>query len=505
LLAQQAMVPQVNQLAADTFTNASYAAEQAAAAQSSATTAANQVTLAANQVSLAADQVDLAEAEVIKAQNAVAAAAAGPNSTATSTSSVGIGAGSKTFTVQTGKTFVPGQFFVASNSPGNFMHGQITSYDSGTGALVGNITAFGGTGTFASWQIGLSSPMTSSLAETLSNKTLTDPKITLGGTNGTAGQVPVSQGPGLPPVWSPGFGIVRVPRTSNTTLAAGNRGNLIAITSGTFTQTFDACSSLGAGWFVYLQNAGTGDITLDPNGSETIDSLTSFVMYPGEVRLVICNGTSFNSVVLSSFYKVFTTSGTFIKPPGYTAFDGLMWGAGGNGSLPYGAGGGGACVPLTGIALGASASVSIGASGGASSIIGSLVAYGGGSSVSGQWAGGGGWFSSGASNLGGAPAPVAGHNDFGGGNAIGGNGTSIWGGGAGGGNSSGLGLQGGNSVYGGGGGASSASSASSASAGTSVYGGNGGGPNTNGGVPGGGGGGGTTVGGRGELRIWGIV
>jgi hypothetical protein len=474
------------------------------------TDAEAQVSLAAAQVSLAADQVDLAEAEVVKAQNAVAAAAAGPNSTATSTSSVAIGAGSKTFTVQTGKTFVPGQFFVASNSPGNFMHGQITSYDSGTGALVGNITAFGGTGTFASWQIGLSSPMTSSLAETLSNKTLVDPKITLGGTNGTAGQVPVSQGPGLPPVWSPGFGIVRVPRTSNTTLAAGNRGNLIAITSGTFTQTFDACSSLGAGWFVYLQNAGTGDITLDPSGSETIDSLTSFVMYPGEVRLVICNGTSFNSVVLSSFYKVFTTSGTFIKPPGYTAFDGLMWGAGGNGSAYYSGGGGGACVPLTGIALGASASVFIGASGGASSSIDSLIAYGGGTAglSTGVWGGGGGWFGAGSQTQGGAPAPVAGHNDFGGGNAIGGNGTSIWGGGAGGGNSSGIGNDGGNSVYGGGGGSGAGSVR-----GLSVYGGAGGSTNQAGSAPGGGGGapggsGGpsaTTLGGRGELRIWGIV
>jgi len=37
--------------------------------------------------------------------------------------------------------------------------------------------------------------------QTLTNKTLTDPKLVLGGTNGTAGQVPVSQGTGLPPVW----------------------------------------------------------------------------------------------------------------------------------------------------------------------------------------------------------------------------------------------------------------------------------------------------------------
>jgi hypothetical protein len=37
--------------------------------------------------------------------------------------------------------------------------------------------------------------------QTLTNKTLTDPKLLLGGTNGVAGQIPISQGDGLAPVW----------------------------------------------------------------------------------------------------------------------------------------------------------------------------------------------------------------------------------------------------------------------------------------------------------------
>ena len=44
--------------------------------------------------------------------------------------------------------------------------------------------------------------VTDSSTSTLTNKTLTDPKVVLGGTNGTAGQIPVSQGAGLPPVWT---------------------------------------------------------------------------------------------------------------------------------------------------------------------------------------------------------------------------------------------------------------------------------------------------------------
>ena len=52
--------------------------------------------------------------------------------------------------------------------------------------------------------------------ETLTNKTLTDPKISLGGTNGTVGQVLASQGAGLAPVWSSASG---APFSDNTALA----------------------------------------------------------------------------------------------------------------------------------------------------------------------------------------------------------------------------------------------------------------------------------------------
>lgn len=58
-------------------------------------------------------------------------------------------------------------------------------------------------------------------AETLTNKTVVDPVVTLGGSQGEAGQVPVSQGAGLPPVWggvTPGYLHVRDQK------AAGSQG-----------------------------------------------------------------------------------------------------------------------------------------------------------------------------------------------------------------------------------------------------------------------------------------
>lgn len=145
---------------------------------------------------------------------------------------------------------------------------------------------------------------------------------------------------------SEAVGMVLRARTSNTILGHENSGDLIDITSGTFTQTFDIKSNLGANWFVILKNSGDGDITLDPVGG--IDGVSTFVMYPGETRLIQNNGTDFYSIVLNGFSKSFLSSDTFIKPPGYIGFLPKLWSAGNSGqrtgssgALAEGGGGGG--------------------------------------------------------------------------------------------------------------------------------------------------------------------
>lgn len=88
-------------------------------------------------------------------------------------------------------------------------------------------------------------------------------------------------------------------RTSNTILGAADQSNLIDITSGTFSQTFDAAATLGDGWFVYLKNSGTGVITLDPNASELIDGSATLALNPGFMALVTCSGTALNTVLFT--------------------------------------------------------------------------------------------------------------------------------------------------------------------------------------------------------------
>jgi len=92
---------------------------------------------------------------------AAAAAAAAPTTSATSATSLTIGTGSKTFTVQTSKSFVSGQFVILASqaNPSNFMFGQITNYNSGTGSMTVDVQLTNGSGTAAEWVIGLSPPV----------------------------------------------------------------------------------------------------------------------------------------------------------------------------------------------------------------------------------------------------------------------------------------------------------------------------------------------------------
>jgi len=54
---------------------------------------------------------------------------------------------------------VPALHHAASAAnPANFMHGQVTSYNDVSGALVLNVLDVGGAGTFADWSITLSAP-----------------------------------------------------------------------------------------------------------------------------------------------------------------------------------------------------------------------------------------------------------------------------------------------------------------------------------------------------------
>lgn len=79
-------------------------------------------------------------------------------------------------------------------------------------------------------------------------------------------------------------------RAGNTILGHGDFGKEL-IATGEWTQTFTAAALLGDGWVVTIKNNGSGNITLDPNGAESINGAATLIVPPGHTAKVSCNGT----------------------------------------------------------------------------------------------------------------------------------------------------------------------------------------------------------------------
>ena len=440
------------------------------------------------------------------AASAATASAGAANLVGTSSTSVAIGTGTKSFTASTAKSWVAGSWVIVFRTSGvsNYMLGRVTSYNSGTGALVVDVTGTNGSGTYTDWT------------------------ITVAGPQGATGSV---------------ASVGEATLSSNTTAGTGDRGKVIRCTS-TFTLSFSAVATLTAGWWAYVVNEGTGSITLDPNSSEQIDGLTSFVMYPGESRLIWVNAgaTALESIVLTPFSVTYTSgANTFTKPPGYTAFGRYVVAGGASGgksgSTSYGVGGGGGGAGIEEITLastyGTTETCTVGAGGAATSSVG--VGNTGNSSSVGSlrvvYGGGAGSGNGSANHSGGAGGGLAGAGGTGstsngtGGLSIGGvtsealtgggatsSGVNLYGGGLGGGTAG----NSGHSVFGGGGGGGRGSGGGTdRPAGASVRAGAGGaagttGNGTAGTAPGGGGGATQTgtnsgAGAAGQIMIWGVV
>lgn len=135
---------------------ASGAAVSALSAAASALSASNSASAASGSAIAASGSASNASTS---ASNAALSATVAANYAAalsgTSASAVLIGTGAKNFTASTGKQWAAGQFLTIASAANNanFMHGQVTSYDAGTGELAINVLDFDGAGTFAGWLI----------------------------------------------------------------------------------------------------------------------------------------------------------------------------------------------------------------------------------------------------------------------------------------------------------------------------------------------------------------
>lgn len=105
--------------------------------------------------------VDQLNAALAAAIDAAASAMNAPAVNGHSTTNVTVGTGTKTFFVETGKSFRANMYVLAAatGATGVWMHGQVASYNAATGELAIAVGKTLGSGSFTDWNIGPSAPV----------------------------------------------------------------------------------------------------------------------------------------------------------------------------------------------------------------------------------------------------------------------------------------------------------------------------------------------------------
>ena len=105
----------------------------------------------------------------------------------------------------------------------------------------------------------------------------------------------------------------------NTNYTAGDtdRAKMYLWTgSGAGTLTLPSAATVGNNWFMYLRNAGGGQVTLTPSGVNTIDGLATKAYQPTESSIIVSDGTNFYTLgfgqasVFVFDYTVISIAGT---------------------------------------------------------------------------------------------------------------------------------------------------------------------------------------------------
>ena len=84
--------------------------------------------------------------------------------------------------------------------------------------------------------------------------------------------------------------------TSSYTTGVNDRASLLLYSGGAGSLIPESATTLGADWFVMVRNSGSGVLTIDPTGPQTINGLATLSLQPGDSCFVICDGAAFYTV-----------------------------------------------------------------------------------------------------------------------------------------------------------------------------------------------------------------
>jgi hypothetical protein len=81
---------------------------------------------------------------------------------------------------------------------------------------------------------------------------------------------------------------------SNRLLGPTDLASFVVWNGGVGTITLPSSSTVGANWWVIIRNNGTGIVTVQTQGSDTISGSSYLQMQPSDSFVIVCNGTGFN-------------------------------------------------------------------------------------------------------------------------------------------------------------------------------------------------------------------
>ena len=296
----------------------------------------------------------------------------GASYAATSVTSFLIGTGSKTFTTQAGLAYVVGsRVRAASNAnPANYMEGIATAY-SGT-TLTVNIAAFGGSGTFADWNLSIAGDPGTGNMSGFNNLSEVTNVATSRSNLGINQAIQIAGAVDLNTITAPGTYYCQASTNTNGPVAGG--------------QWYIEVIAFSA--ITYLLQRATNVTTVD--SATYTRNLVNNVWSPWQV-LINTGVQSLTAAQQDQARKnigglilrqqIFTASGTFTTPAGSstaTVYKARLVGGGGGGGGSNGAGavGGGGCagvygeVWFTGVAPSTAIAITIGAGGASGSTAG---------------------------------------------------------------------------------------------------------------------------------------